>query len=208
MELMTIEEAAWKLRNGSVIAYPTETVYGLGAVIYDEDAVLRIKGIKQIAATKPLSIIISKNKPSMLDEVVDKFLPAAQRLSKFFWPGPLTIVHESKKDVPDYITGGTGFVGIRCSPHPIVNELLDLVGHPIISTSANPTNMPPARSYEEIFAYFKNTIDGVLIFDDDNPLENKSENIPSTIVKIDFHSIEILREGAIKKEDILRKLYE
>lgn len=210
MELMTLEEAGWNMRNGSIVAYPTETVYGLGTVIYEESSVLKIKTIKGIPSNKPLSIMISNNNLSMLDEVVDHFLPSAQRLMKFFWPGPLTIIHEAKKAVPYFITGGTGFVGLRCSPHPIVNKLIDIVGHPIVSTSANPTGKEPASSYEQIFSYFNDNIDGVLIFDnnddtDDNYIEEK--NIPSTIVKVDFHNIEIIREGAIKSEYILKKLY-
>ena len=79
MEFMNIEEAAWKLRNGSVIAYPTETVFGLGAIMYDEDAVLNIKKLKGIPSTKPLSVVISENKREMLNELVDEFLPASQR---------------------------------------------------------------------------------------------------------------------------------
>lgn len=211
MELLSLEEAAWKIRNGSIIAYPTETVFGLGTVIYDRDSVLKIKKIKGIDDNKPLSVLISKNKINMLDELVDSFFPVAQRLSKFFWPGPLTIVHEAKSEVPDYITGGSGFIGLRCSPHPIVNKLLDLIGHPIISTSANPSSFKPALDYQEIFSYFKNKIDGVLMVEnseDFNVKNNNIINIPSTIVKVDYHNIEILREGAIKKEDIIRKIYE
>lgn len=210
MEILSIEEAAWKIRNGSIVAYPTETVYGLGTIIYDREAVLKIKEIKGIISTKPLSVIISKNKPAMLDELVEKFFPAAQRLAKFFWPGPLTIIHEAKKEVPDFVTGGTGFIGIRCSPHPVVNKLVELVGHPIITTSANPSGKHPANTYEEIFSYFGDTIDGVLMVDETLSSEHDLTpyNVPSTIVKVDYHNIEIIREGAIKKEDILRKIYE
>lgn len=208
MEILSIEEAAWKIRNGSVVAYPTETVYGLGSIIFERDPVMRIKEIKGSPENKPLSVLISNNKPEMLYELVDSFLPVAQRLAKFFWPGPLTIVHECKADLPDFVTGGTGFVGIRCSPFPFVNTFIDLVGHPIISTSANPAGMKPAINYMDIFTYFNDLIDGVLICDDSISSEQKmkSFNIPSTIVKVDQHNFEILREGAIKKDDIIRKI--
>jgi len=209
MEIFSIEEAAWKVRNGSVVAYPTETVYGLGTIIFEEDSVMRIKRIKGLPENKPLSVLISNNKLDMLYELVDTFLPVAQRLAKFFWPGSLTIIHECKSDLPDFITGGTGFVGIRCSPFPFVNNFLDLVGHPIVSTSANPTGISPATNYEEIFTYFEGMIDGVLINDDTISFDGAMQpsNIPSTIVKVDSHNFEILREGAIKKDDILRKIF-
>jgi L-threonylcarbamoyladenylate synthase len=208
MEILSIEEAAWKIRNGSVIAYPTETVYGLGSIIFDKDPVMKLKNIKGIPDNKPLSVLISNNKREMLFELIDTFLPVAQRLAKFFWPGPLTIVHECRSDLPDFLTGGTNFVGIRCSPFDFVNSFIDLVGHPIISTSANPAGLAPATNYVDVFNYFENQIDGVLICDDSISLEQKYQTlkVPSTIVKVDHHNFDILREGAIKKDDIIRKV--
>jgi L-threonylcarbamoyladenylate synthase len=208
MEILSIEEAAWKVRNGQVIAYPTETVYGLGSIIFEKESVMRIKKIKNIRENKPLSVLISNNKPEMLFELIDSFLPVAQRLAKFFWPGPLTILHECKPELPDFITGNTGLVGIRCSPFSFINSFIDLVGHPIVSTSANPTGMKPATNYMDVFSYFNDMIDGVLICDDSISIEHKNivQNTPSTIVKVDHHNFEIIREGAIKKDDIIRKI--
>ncbi|MBP5435813.1 threonylcarbamoyl-AMP synthase [bacterium] len=209
MDIFSVEEAAFNANKGQIVAYPTETVYGLGTIIYEQDAILRIKQIKGIRPDKPLSVLISNNnRAKMLDELIDGFLPVAQRLAKFFWPGPMTIVHKCKSKLPDVITGGTGFVGIRCSPYPFINTFIDLVGHPIISTSANLTGKPPATNYSEIFSTFDGLIDGVLICDDSISIEHQAKptNLPSTIVKVDHHNIEILREGAIKKEDILRKV--
>lgn len=209
MEFFSLEEAAWKIRNGALVAYPTETVYGLGTIMHETEAILRLKQVKGILRSKPLSVLITKNRPGMLDELVPSFCPIAQRLAKFYWPGPLTIVHEARPDVPDLITGGSGFIGIRCSPHPGLNKLVDLVGHPIITTSANLTGKPPATDYEEVFSYFTDRIDGVLVFDEKKPEENlPASNIPSTIVRVDVQKVEILREGAIKKEDLLRKIYD
>ncbi|MGI6393692.1 MAG: L-threonylcarbamoyladenylate synthase [bacterium] len=208
MEILSIEEAAWKVRNGLVVAYPTETVYGLGSIIFEKEPVMRIKQIKSLPENKPLSVLVSNNKPDMIFELIDNLLPIAQRLIKFFWPGPLTILHECKKDLPSFITGNTGFVGIRCSPFSFVNSFIDLVGHPIVSTSANPTGMKPATNYMEIFTYFNNLIDGVLICDDSISFEHKEVvlNVPSTIVRVDHHNFEIIREGALKKDDIVRKI--
>jgi L-threonylcarbamoyladenylate synthase len=209
MEMFSIEEAAWKLRNGSIVAYPTETVYGLGTIIYEEEAVERLKQIKGMPLSRPLSVLISKNRPAMLEELVPAFCPIAQRLAKFYWPGPLTIIHEARPEIPEIITGNTGSVGIRCSPHPGLNKLVELVGHPIITTSANLTGKPPATNYEEVFSYFEGIIDGILLFDETDPSQiHKASNIPSTVVQVDAHHVEIVREGAIKKEDLLRKIYE
>ena len=209
MEILSIEEAAWKVRNGSVIAYPTETIYGLGTIIFEEEPVMRIKKIKGLPENKPLSVLVSNNKTEMLYELVETFLPVAQRLAKFFWPGPLTIIHECKEDLPGFITGNTGFVGIRCSPFSFVNSFLDFVGHPVVSTSANPTGASPATNYEEIFSYFDGMIDGVLINEETISFDKKNQplNIPSTIVKVDAHNFEIIREGAIKKDDIIRTIF-
>ncbi len=209
MEMFSIEEAAWKLRNGSIVAYPTETVYGLGTIIYETDAVERLKQIKGLPLSRPLSVLISKNRPAMLEELVPSFCPIAQRLAKFYWPGPLTIIHEALPDLPEIITGNTGSVGIRCSPHPGLNRLVELVGHPIITTSANLTGKPPATNYEEVFSYFEGIIDGILLFDETDPSQaHKASNIPSTVVMVDAHHVEIVREGVIKKEDLLRKIYD
>ncbi|HOW52214.1 MAG TPA: L-threonylcarbamoyladenylate synthase [bacterium] len=209
MDIFSIEEAAWKLRNGSIVAYPTETVYGLGTIIYEIDAVERLKEIKGISRSKPLSVLISKNRPAMIEELVPSFCPLAQRLAKFYWPGPLTIIHEARPDVPKVVTGQTEMVGLRCSPHPGLNKLVELVGHPIITTSANLTGKAPALNYEEVFSYFEGVIDGILLFDELHASEKpQASNIPSTVVLVDFHHIEILREGAIKKEDIFRKIYD
>lgn len=145
----------------------------------------------------------------MLNELVPSFCPIAQRLAKFYWPGPLTIVHEARSTVPILVTGGTGEIGIRCSPHPGLNKLVDMVGHPIITTSANPTRKPPATTYEEVFSYFEDRIDGVLLFDEGDPsVSLAASNVPSTVVKVDRRNIEILREGAIPREDLLRKIYD
>ncbi|HNZ53567.1 MAG TPA: L-threonylcarbamoyladenylate synthase [bacterium] len=208
MEILSIEEAAWKIRNGLVVAYPTETVYGLGSIIFEKEPVMRIKQIKKIPENKPLSVLVSNNKPDMIFELIDSFLPVAQRLAKFFWPGPLTILHECRADLPSFITGNTGFVGIRCSPFAFVNSFIDLVGHPVVSTSANPTGEKPAQNYMDVFSYFNNLIDGVLICDDSISFEQKNIvfNVPSTIVKVDQHNFEIIREGAIKRDDIIRKI--
>lgn len=209
MEMFSIEEAAWRIRNGSIVAYPTETVYGLGTILYENDSVDRLKKIKGIPSSKPLSVLISKNRPGMIEELVPSFCPIAQRLAKFYWPGPLTIIHEARPDVPEMVTGNTGTIGIRCSPHPGVNRLVELVGHPIITTSANLTGKPPATTYEEVFSYFEGIIDGILLFDEaEASLLPRASNIPSTVVQVDIHHIEILREGAIKKEELLRKIYE
>ena len=93
MEILSIEEAAWKVRNGLVVAYPTETVYGLGSIIFEKEPVMRIKKIKNIPENKPLSVLVSNNKPEMLYELIDSFLPVAQRLAKFFWPGQIGRAH-------------------------------------------------------------------------------------------------------------------
>ncbi|MFO7736313.1 MAG: L-threonylcarbamoyladenylate synthase [bacterium] len=210
MDFFSIEEAAWHLRNGSVVAYPTETVFGLGSVIFDKDAVMRIKKLKGISPEKPVSVLISNNNRDMVEELVEELTPVAQRLVKFFWPGPLTIVHKCKPSIPGYIHGNSNFIGMRCSSFPLLNNLIDLVGHPIVSTSANLTGQSPATSYEDVFNYFSDDIDGVISFDMSlcSEKSSKPDKIPSTIIKVDTRNFEIIREGALKKEQIFNKIYD
>ena len=138
-----IRKAAIELRNGQLVAFPTETVYGLGAHAYNADAVQQIFVTKQRPNSDPLIVHVSNT--DMLHELYDfheaeKAASVCKLLTTAFWPGPLTIIFKAQPQVPSVITAGTGFVGVRCPKHPVALALIHEAGIPIAAPSAVCTN--------------------------------------------------------------------
>jgi L-threonylcarbamoyladenylate synthase len=130
-----IEEGALAIRNGGVCAFPTETVYGLGADAFQAEAVEQIFRIKGRPHYNPLIVHIANI--DQLDQLVTEVPDAARRLMDAFWPGPLTVVFPKRAEVPDIVTGGHGTVAVRMSAHPIADALIRLSGTPVAAPSAN-----------------------------------------------------------------------
>lgn len=130
-----LDRAAAILRRGGLVAFPTETVYGLGANALDRLAVERIYAAKGRPSTSPLIVHIASL--AMLDAVVAEWPPAAQELAKHFWPGPLTLVLKKNPQVPGEVTAGLDTVGVRMPAHPIAAELIRRAGVPVAAPSAN-----------------------------------------------------------------------
>ncbi len=131
-----VSTAAALLRNGEVVAIPTETVYGLAANAFDVDAVLRVFEVKQRPSFDPLIVHIGRME--QLHDVVAHVPPEAQALIDRFWPGPLTVVLPKQKRVPDIVTSGLDTVGVRMPAHPLTLELLRSLDLPLAAPSANP----------------------------------------------------------------------
>ena len=131
-----IVSAAELLRSGQLVAFPTETVYGLGADATNPLAVAAVFEAKRRPTFDPLIVHI----PAIdrLDKVVQKFPEVAQRLAEVFWPGPLTMVLPKKSSIPDLVTAGLPGVGVRIPNHPVALELLRLAECPVAAPSANP----------------------------------------------------------------------
>lgn len=186
----SIEIAAKLIKKGGVIVYPTETVYGLGALAFREDAVRRIYDLKRRTQTKPISIAVSSiemiHRIAKLDE---KSLDFIRR----FLPGPVTVLLQKKEVVPDFLTAGERLIGVRYPKHDISLKLIGLVGEPITSTSANISGEPPPRSPEEVRVEADYLLDG-------GPC---TYGEPSTIV--DLADWRIVRKGA-RWEEILGNL--
>jgi len=151
-----ISVAVKALQSGEVIAYPTEAVFGLGCDPFDEQAVRNLFHVKQRPMEKGV-ILIASSVEQVLSYVQLTDMPWEQQVLDS-WPGPVTWVLPLKKKIPDWITGGRESVAIRVSDHPIVQSLCAEFGKPIVSTSANITNQPPAKSCEEIFDVFGESI--------------------------------------------------
>ena len=155
-----VERAAEVLRGGGLVAFPTETVYGLGANALDPVAVEKIYAAKGRPATSPLIVHVSD--VAMARTVVAEWPEAAERLAAVFWPGPLTLVLEKRDVVPDSVTAGLGTVGVRQPAHPVAAELIRLAGVPVAAPSANKfMGLSPTRA-EHVRAGLGDAVDMVL----------------------------------------------
>jgi Sua5/YciO/YrdC/YwlC family protein len=181
-----IEETSLALKNGQIAAFPTETVYGLGAVVYDENAVLNIYRAKGRPPEKPLSILIGKAEE--MNEIAQEVPKSARLLAENFWPGPLTIILMKKNDISDKVTAGKKTVGIRMPAHEIPLEILKRTG-PLACPSANLSGGEEPTSAEDVLKDLENKID-ILI--DGGKTEIK---IPSTIIDLTAVPPKILRKG-------------
>ncbi len=189
--LENIRTAAQALRSGRIVAFPTETVYGLGVCADNDTAIDNLYSAKQRSRDKKLSIMIAE--PDDVRKHVKHISLIANKLISSFWPGPLTIIF----DLPDNRT-----VGIRNSSHHVVKDLLNAAGKSIVSTSANISGRPPATDAQQVISSFSDKVDVVL---DGGSAEAGK---PSTVIKIVDNTFEIIRHGVIGKERLNRCLNE
>jgi L-threonylcarbamoyladenylate synthase len=138
-----VSEAARLVREGGVVALPTDSFYALGACAFDEAAVRRVCAIKGQRGQKPILLLIADR--SQLDGLVASVPPAATVLMERFWPGPLTIVFPASPRIPAAVTAGTGTVGVRLPAQPLLVQLLHATG-PLTGTSANRSGESPAQA--------------------------------------------------------------
>ncbi len=186
-----IKKAAQALLAGSIVAFPTETVYGLGVSAHNHDAINLLYMAKERSVEKKLAIMISDTEE--IKEWVKVIPPVAEKLIAAFWPGPLTIVLV----LPDMTT-----IGLRNPDNRIIRDLIKCANVPILSTSANISGRQPANDATQVIAYLGNRVDVVL---DGGPTHLKT---PSTVVKIHEKTFEIIRHGIIQEERILRCIHE
>lgn len=183
-----LDDAAAVLRGGGLVAFPTETFYGLGALALDRVAVRRIFELKGRAETKPLLVLVDS---LAMAERVGDFGPAAHELAARHWPGALTLVVRARAGVPTEVTAGTGTIGVRVSPHPVARGLVKAVGAPVTAPSANASGAPPPTTAEAVLAYFRDRIELVL---DGGPTPGGE---PSTVLDTTTDPPRILRQGAV-----------
>jgi L-threonylcarbamoyladenylate synthase len=196
MTLITndIQKAISTLNEGKVIAIPTETVYGLAANIYDENAVNSIFKIKQRPNNNPLIVHIKSIE--QLIEVACEIPPIAVKLAQHFWPGALTLVLKKQKSILDVISSGKETVAVRVPNHLVTLDLLNNLNYPLAAPSANPFGSISPTSSEHVFHYFENKID--VILEGGNCLNG----IESTIIGFDNDEAVLYRHGAISIEEI------
>jgi L-threonylcarbamoyladenylate synthase len=190
-----IQQAARIIRAGGVVAFPTETVYGLAALVSNPAAIALVYQLKARGKQKPLSILIGD--PAQLEHLVQSVPPGGGRLMARFWPGPLTLVFAAAKHLPDNLTAGSGKVGIRFSSHPISQALVRSLGEPITATSANRSGRPSCCTSAEVIAQLGSGLEAIV----DGGLTPGTKG--STIVDVTTRPPEILRAGAIAAREIL-----
>ncbi len=193
VERESIERAVRILREGGIVAFPTETVYGLGAAAFDPIAVARVFEIKRRPSFDPLIVHVLDR--AMLAEVAHELDARSEALARRFWPGPLTLVLRKRAAVPDLVTAGTATVAVRIPSHPVARAILLGLGAPIAAPSANPFGaLSPTRA-EHVGTALGGAVDLVL---DGGPSEHGLE---STIVLTEPEPL-LLRPGAIPAEAI------
>jgi L-threonylcarbamoyladenylate synthase len=191
-----IELAVEVLKKGGIVAYPTDTVYGLGADPLNEKAVSRIYEVKSRPHNLPLPLLLA-DKSDLLK--VALIVPeVAWRLVEQFWPGGLTLVVKKNVWVPDSITAGGNTVAVRVPDHPVTIALIRGLGNPVVGTSANISGEPSPVTAEEVNRQLGNKVD--LIVDGGKC----PGGIESTVVDVSGSSPTILREGAVSREDIAK----
>ncbi|MCX8072654.1 MAG: L-threonylcarbamoyladenylate synthase [Candidatus Binatia bacterium] len=189
-----LELAVQALRGGGAIVYPTETVYALGVRALDPEALQYLVALKVRAANKPISVLVADR--GMLDALVRDVPRAAERLMQHFWPGPLTLALPAREHVPEVLTGGSGTIGIRISPHPLAHELVARLGEPITTPSANPAGERPPTTASAAREYFG---EGVTYYLDWGPCPGEPV---STVVVVEADQVVLVRRGAIAPEAI------
>ena len=192
--------AAELIAAGSLVAVPTETVYGLAGNGLDVEAVERIYEVKGRPEVKPLSLMVPG--PEAMELYCGDVPPQARALAERFWPGPLTIILASKPLVPEIVRAGGATVGLRCPDHPDTLELLRRCGVPLAAPSANPSGAPSPKTAGEVLSYFDGLIEGVI---DGGECGLGRE---STIIDLSSRPFRILRQGALPAEEIAAALAE
>lgn len=190
----SIRLAAETIRMGGLVAFPTETVYGLGCDALNPDAAAKVFEAKQRPQFDPLIVHIADRR--QLDNVVRALTTTARRLIDQFWPGPLTLVLPKQPTIPDLVTSGLDTVAVRMPNHPVAHALIREAGTPIAAPSANPFGYVSPTTAQHVADGLGNAIDLIL---DGGPCP---VGVESTIVSLIGPQAELLRPGSITLEQL------
>ena len=180
------------LRRGGLVAFPTETFYGLGAAALDAGAVRRVFEIKGRPEGKPVLVLVDSI--PMVEAVALEISPRARALMAAYWPGALTLVLRARPEVPVEVTAATATVGVRLSAHPTARALVTALGLPVTAPSANPSGGTPPTTAAEVLAHFRDRLDLLL----DGGVTAGGQ--PSTVLDVTVEPPRVLRAGAVRLE--------
>jgi len=189
-----IKKAAQIILQGGIIAFPTESFYGLAADALNEAALKKIFRVKGREEGKPILLLIADQ--SWLKGLVQEISPLAERLMEKFWPGPLSLVFHASPQLSPLLTADTGKIGIRLSPHPVTQAFVQAVGRAITATSANLSGQPGTLTAREVYQSLGERLDAVLD-------GGKTAGGPgSTVLDVSDPSPRIIREGMISRNEL------
>ncbi|MDR3045910.1 MAG: threonylcarbamoyl-AMP synthase [Desulfovibrio sp.] len=173
----SLDDAAALLRAGRVVVFPTETFFGVGCLATHAGAVDEVYRVKRRAHRLALPVIVGQ--VDQLAQVAAPLSPAAEGLARRFWPGPLSILLPAVPGVPEPLTGGTGRVAVRLTPHPVARELCLLAGGPLVASSANISGRPAVTRATDLDLELLAEVAGVLDLPPAPP-----GGLPSTLVEV------------------------
>lgn len=191
-----LKPAAKALKDGETVAFPTETVYGIGADALNEDAVRKIFKAKGRPSDNPLIVHIVEN--IELEPLVSQVTPHAKQLIEAFWPGALTIILPKSDLVPDAVTVGLQTVAVRMPSHPVARKLIAMAGCPVAAPSANLSGKPSPTCGEDVVTDLNGRV-SVIVYGEDAAI-----GLESTVVDLTGEEPVVLRPGGVTLEDIQR----
>lgn len=191
-----LSQALEILRDGGLVAFPTDTVYGVGALVFDEKAVESIYAAKERPVEKAIPVLLGDAED--IGQVAEEIPLFASRLIERFWPGPLTVLVPKKPSIP-VVVSATSTVGVRVPDHDVARPLLRVAG-PMAVTSANISSQPSPTTAEEVHHQLGGRI--ALIIDGGRT----PGGVPSTLVDCTGTEIQILREGPLSRDDLLKAI--
>ncbi|HEY0544558.1 MAG TPA: L-threonylcarbamoyladenylate synthase [Pyrinomonadaceae bacterium] len=192
------KHASQVIAAGGVIAFRTDTFYGLGADPFNADALNKLKALKGRDDGKPILVIISESGEA--DRFIAERSKLFETLTALHWPGALTIVSRARDEVPDELTAGTKTIGLRLPDDEAVRGLVRACGGALTATSANPSGDAPARTAQQVSSYFPSGLD--LIIDGGESVSDK----PSTVLDVSGEKPRLIREGIITREQLNESL--
>jgi L-threonylcarbamoyladenylate synthase len=192
------KETAAALRAGGLAVFPTDTVYGLAANIFRPESIRKIYKLKGRSYKKPLPFLVAH--PDQARALVEPLSPKLEKLLHKYWPGPLTVVFKTSS-LGRWATGGKDTLAIRIPKHPVALALLREMDMPLAVTSANRSDEPPAVTAPQALDVFRNRVEAVI----DGRKCPGGE--PSTVLDASSFHWTLVREGAVKKEELLPYIY-
>lgn len=189
-----IAQAARLLQFGELVAFPTETVYGLGSDVFQPEAIKKIYTAKGRPSDNPLIVHIAE--PHDIQKVAREIPPYFEELSQAFWPGPLTILAKKRAEIPDEVTAGLDTVAVRCPRHEIAQALIAATGSPLVAPSANRSGKPSPTQAAHVLHDLDGKIAAILDGGD------CSIGLESTVISTLGEEIVILRPGEVTQTDI------